>query len=187
MKRIRWVCAGVMLGSLTLIGSSQPVAADLSGACEGSAVWQDSGLAVDATDSGVVTIPRKDVVDWQGSVSSPPGDYSGSIWLELPPPFGKVEIDSWGGSSSNTANSGTKDYDIPKLVPAGVEFKVAGEHVDANGVCEGSVRLEIEGGAFDSPIVWGALALTALTGGPLALLLIAMLKSAVAAGVGGAA
>lgn len=186
MKSIRWVLAGVLFGSVLLVGSAPRASADLSGECQASGVWTLSGQTVDAADTGVVTLPRKDTVDWQGSVSGAPGAYSGSIWLELPPPFGKVEIDSWNGTSTNTANSGSKDYDLPTLLPAGVEFKVAGEHKDANGICSGSVRLEIEGGAFDSPIVWGALVATALTGTPLALMLIAMVKAAIGAGVGGA-
>ncbi|MDO8389615.1 MAG: hypothetical protein Q7V57_03925 [Actinomycetota bacterium] len=187
MKTIRWVTAGLLFGAV-MVGSGSPAAAQLEGECSGSGVWKDSDLAVDAESVGdeLVTIPRKDTVDWQGSVSGPPGEYSGSIWIELPPPFGKVEIDNWGGTSDNNNNAGSEDYDLPKLVPAGVEFKVVGEHTDSNGHCEGYVRLEIEGGAFDSPIIWGALVLTALTGGPLALLLIAMVKSAVGAGIGGA-
>ena len=186
MKVIRWVFAGVLFGSTLFVGSLQTASAELSGDCQASGDWQFSGLSVDASETGVVTIPRKDTVDWQGSVGGPPGAYAGSIWLELPPPFGKVEIDSWDGNSTNSENSGSKEYNIPKLVPAGVEIKVAGEHKDDNGLCSGSVRLQIKGGSFDSPVIWGALVLTALAGGPLALVVIAMVKAIVGAGLKGA-
>ena len=187
MRPTRWVFVGLLLG-LLVVGSSGPAAAQLGGECTASGVWQKKDLTVDASTIGndLVTVPRKDTVDWQGSVGSAPGAYRGSIWLELPPPFGKVEIDSWRGTSTNTSNSGTKDYSLPKFVPAGVEFTVAGEHIDRNGVCSGTVRLQIEGGPFESPVTYVALALTIATGGPLAVMLLAMAKAAIAAGFGGA-
>ena len=97
-------------------------------------------------------VQRSDTVDWQGSVAAPPGVYSGTIAVDLPPPFGEVEIDSWEGDSDSTANAGAKDYDLPSLVPAGVEFRVVGSHTDENGSCSGYVNLEIDGGPFDSAL-----------------------------------
>lgn len=47
---------------------------------------------------------------------------------------------------------------------AGVEITVAGEHADENGQCSGSVKVQLEGGAFDSPLTAVSLAGTALTG-----------------------
>ncbi len=172
MKALRWTCVGMLLGAFT-VGSTGPAAAHLDGACQASGTWRNAGISVDATAIGdeVVTIPRSDTVDWQGSVSGPPGDHSGSVWLELPPPFGTVEIDSWGGSGVTTSNSGSEEYKLPKLVPAGVTFTVAGEHVDANGTCTGYVNLQVEGSALSSPITWVSLAGTVGTGAGMAMLL----------------
>ena len=90
-------------------------------------------MAVDAEEIGdkVVTIPRSDTVDWNGSVDAPPGAYSGSISVDLPPPFSEWKIDSWNGNSQTTANSGAKHYNLPSAVPAGVEFRVIGAHVES--------------------------------------------------------
>jgi hypothetical protein len=41
---------------------------------------------------------------------------------------------------------------------------VHGRHVDANGVCAGSVTLQIEGSPLNSPITWVALGGTAVSG-----------------------
>lgn len=166
MRFVQWSLAGVMFGVI-LVGSAPGAVADVSGSngCQATATWRTAGITVDAaTATGVVTIPRKDTVDWQGSVAAPPGAYHGSVWVELPPPFGKVEIDSWKGDSQTTSNSGTHEYSLPKLVPAGVEFTVAGEHADQQGTCSGSVTVEVDGGAFDSPLAPISLAGTAVTG-----------------------
>ncbi len=184
MKPWRVITAGVLLGGVVLVGSS-PAQAELDGGCSASGEWQDSGVFVDAQAIGdeVVTIPRKDSVAWEGSVTGPPGEHHGSIWLELPPPFGSVEIDSWGGDGVTTSNSGVDEYDLPKFVPAGVEFRVAGEHVDDNGTCTGYVNVKIEGGLTDSPIFYGAAALTIVFGAVLGFSLVPVFQSLVKAGI----
>jgi len=143
---------------------------DSTNGCKGSGTFREDGLFVDAETVGddVVTIPRSDTVDWEGSVAAPPGDYSGNIAVDLPPPFGKLEIDSWSGTSDNTGNAGSREYDLPSLVPAGVEFKVIGSHTDQNGVCNGYVRMQIDGGPFDSPLTPISLVGTAGAGAGLA-------------------
>lgn len=166
MRALRW-CVGMLGAGLLVAGSTGTARAQITGdSCDGSAVWQDSGLSVDArTVTGVVTIPRSDTVAWEGSVTGPPGAYQGSIWVKLPPPFGEVEIDSWQGDSQMTSNQGVKDYDLPSYVPAGVEFTIGGRHEDANGICEGSVAVVIDGGPWSSPVTWVSLGGTAVTGG----------------------
>ena len=49
--------------------------------------------------TGTVEVRRTDDVDWKGSITGPTGDnaYSGSIKVDLPPPFGSLSIDSWSG------------------------------------------------------------------------------------------
>ncbi|MBI4884174.1 MAG: hypothetical protein HY826_08975 [Actinobacteria bacterium] len=158
--------AGLAFGIL-VIGSASQAMADIPGTdgCAASGVWVEDGLIVVAeTDNGVFTIPRSDTVNWEGSVAGPPGEYSGSVWVELPPPFGEVEVDSWSGDSETTSNSGSHEYDLPSLVPAGVEIVVSGEHNDENGSCSGKATLEIDGGPFDSPVTLISLGGTAVTG-----------------------
>ena len=133
---------------------------DNSSGCSASGTFQSNGMTVDVATVGddVVTVPRSDTLEWTGSVAAAPGAYHGSIWVELPPPFGTVEIDSWSGNSTNTSNSGVEDYDLPGWLPGGAQFRVAGEHVDQHGTCTGYVNLTIDGGPLGSPITWVALA-----------------------------
>jgi len=173
MGAMRWFVAAAG-GGLLVLGSTSLAGAEISGTgdCTASGTWSAAGITVDAeTADGVVTVPRSDTVSWEGSVAAPPGEYSGSVWVELPPPFGQVEIDSWSGNSQTTSNRGVYEYDLPALVPAGVEFVVGGEHTDANGSCSGSVTMEIDGGPFSSPLTAVSLVGTALTGAGMALAL----------------
>jgi hypothetical protein len=178
MGVLRWLVAGAG-GALLVLGSASLAGAEISGTngCEATGTWREGGFTVDAaTATGVITIPRSDTVDWEASVAAPPGPYSGSIWVELPPPFGQTEIDSWSGDSQTTSNSGTEEYDLPALVPAGVEIIVGGEHTDQNGTCTGSVTVEIDGGPFSSPVTAISLAGTAATGAGLAAMLRPMFR-----------
>lgn len=173
MARKHWIIAGVG-GVLLLLGGASLAGAEISGTngCQATGTWRDGGFTVDAaTADGVITVPRADTVDWTGSVAAPPGPYSGSVWVELPPPFGQVEIDSWSGDSETTSNSGSHDYDLPPLVPAGVDIVVGGEHTDQNGSCTGSVTVQIDGGPFSSPVTAVSLVGTALSGAGMAVLL----------------
>jgi hypothetical protein len=174
MNARRWTMAGVLFGAL-LLGGSRPAAADLTttNGCDGTGAWEKAGLNVDAATVGgkVITIPRTDTVDWEGSVTAPPGKYSGSVSVALPPPFGDWTVDSWKGDSQTTSNTGKHHYDLPTLVPAGVEFTVNGNHTDANGTCVGTVHVKLAGGVFDSPLAIVSLAGTGVTGLGAALLL----------------
>lgn len=181
MKLLRVSMAGAAFG-LMLVGSAPTAVAGIKGSngCQATGTWRSTGVVVDAaTADGVIAIPRADTVDWQGSVAAAPGVYSGSVWIELPPPFGEVEVDSWAGNSLTTSNAGSHEYDLPSLVPSGVEITVAGEHVDQNGSCVGSVTVEVEGGAFDSPLTIASLAGTAVTGAGLAAMLRPMIRRVV--------
>lgn len=163
----RWM-APVAMTAFVIVASAGKAGAQLDGddGCHGSGTFVNDGLEVDAEGikDQLVEIPRSDVVDWQGSVNAPPGKYSGSIGVDLPPPFGEVEIDSWSGNSQNTGNSGSRDYDFPSIVPAGVEFQVVGGHTDENGSCDGFVNVEIKGGPFDGPLAPASLVATAGVG-----------------------
>jgi len=179
MKWARWVGPAAMTGLVLLISTGRAAAhLETDNGCSGSGIFRDGGFAVDAEAIGddLVTIPRSDTVDWQGSVTAPPGVYSGTIGVDLPPPFGEVQIDSWDGDSQAISNAGARDYDLPSLVPAGVEFRVVGEHTDENGSCSGYVNLQIKGGPFDSPLVYISLAGTVITGAGAVMLLRPMFK-----------
>jgi hypothetical protein len=147
-------------------GGGDVVLAELDGdpTCGATGWFRDADLVVDAATADVVVVPRSDRVDWQGWVVDAPGRYEGSVWLELPPPFGRVEIDSWQGTTATRSNAGTEEYALPKALPGGVRFTVAGEHTDEQGTCSGHVIVELEGGPLGSPITWGALGATALAG-----------------------
>lgn len=168
MRWGRWVAPAAVAG-LVLVASAGKASAHLESdnGCQASGIFRGDGLTVDAESIGdeVVKIPRVDTVDWQGSVAAPPGVYSGTIAVDLPPPFGEVQVDSWDGESDNTENAGAKDYELSSsFVPAGVEFKVVGSHVDENGSCSGYVNLEIDGGPFDSALAPISLVATVATG-----------------------
>ena len=171
MGRARWLAPAAVMGVVLVASAGRASAHVVSdNGCQGSGTFQDQGLPVDAEAIGddVVTIQRSDTVDWQGSVDAPPGDYNGSISIDLPPPLKGWEIDSWSGNSDNPGTSGVRDYDLPSWVPAGVEFQVVGFHDDDNGSCDGYVNLEIKGGPFDSPAAPISLAATVVSGAGLA-------------------
>lgn len=157
----------LVIASVVLVATPGTAGAELTGGCEArgdfaQGTGADGPFTVDAraVGSATVVVPRDDSVAWSGSVSSPPGAYSGSIAVDLPPPFGQVTIDSWEGSSEATENSGVEEYELPKLVPSGVSFRVSGEHVDQATECQGFVNVQIEGGPFDSPVTPVALLAT---------------------------
>lgn len=170
MGRARWLAPAAVMGFVVVASAGNATAhVESTNGCHGSGTFRDEGLFVDAEAVGddVVTIPRSDTVDWEGSVDAPPGEYSGSISIDLPPPLSGWEIDSWSGNSDNPGTSGSRDYDLPSWVPAGVEFQVVGFHDDANGSCDGYVNLEIDGGPFDSPVAPISLAATVISGAAL--------------------
>ncbi|MGZ4740189.1 MAG: hypothetical protein ACXVLM_13355 [Ilumatobacteraceae bacterium] len=181
MSRARWLALGAVMGVVLIASAGKATATvNSSNGCQGSGVFRSTGLAVDAEAIGdkLVTIPRSDTVDWKGSVDAAPGAYSGSISVDLPPPFSELRLDSWRGNSQTTANSGAKKYNLPSAVPAGVEFRVIGAHVDQNGFCNGYVNLQIDGGPFDSPVTPVSLVATAASGAGLFFVIRPLLRRA---------
>ncbi len=175
-----------LVGAIALVSDAAPASAQLEGPCTATGQWEKTDLFVDAEAVGneVVEIPRKDKVDWTGSIAAAPGDGGGSIWLELPPPFGTLEIDSWTTTGTNNSNFGTNDYDLPKFVPANVEFTVAGEHTDTvNGTCSGSVTIKIKGGITDSPVFYAAAVATIAFGALLGFSLVPVFQAIIKSGI----
>ena len=170
MNRARLLALGAVMG-VVLVASAGKAAAHIDpinpNGCNGSGTWRSGTVPpVDAQQIGdqLVKIPRSDTVDWKGSVKKPPGGYSGEVSIDLPWPFRGWQIDSWKGNSKNPGTSGAKKYNLPSWVPAGAEFKVTGSHTDENGTCSGYVKLEIDGGPFDSPAAPISLVATVATG-----------------------
>jgi len=165
-KRVVLGLAAVSVGGLFLVAGASPAAAKINGPCEGSGAFEKGGFTVSAAETGVVTVPEKDTVNWEGSIT-PSGSgeqpYAGEIRIELPPPFAPLTIDSWSGSTDATSNSGVKKYDIPSYVPRGVEMEVTGFHDQGSAHCDGSVKFKIDGSNFGIASAT-ALGLTVLTG-----------------------
>lgn len=164
-----------------VISAPTPAGAQSVGSCSGSATIEDSSggppVTVDLAEPvGTIVIPRAGTVVWQGGVPGPPGDYSGSVSVALPAPFGGVTVQNWGGTTETTSNNGDYSYDIPSIVPAGSTITVKATHTDANGSCSGSFDLTIAGSTIASPLAWGSLVLTVLAGGGLAALLAPLVK-----------
>ena len=172
IKRILLGIAAVGMAGLFLVVDASPSGATVTPAdkCIGTGDFVKSGHHYTAADAGVDKIPRVDDVKWDGKIVIPATEsaYSGHIDVELPPPFGKVSVDSWKGSSDSVENNGTKHYDIPGFVPANVEFDVSGSHTQGGITCSGSVKLKIEGSTF-GPFLIGTLVLTLLFGAGLVL------------------
>src|SRR5258706_16141743 len=103
IKRILLGFAALSLAGLFVFlpapaGASPSV---VNGPCSGTGDFVKSGHHYTAADTGVDKIPRVDDVNWAGQIVGPSGDaaYSGKIEVELPPPFGKLKIDDWGGTT----------------------------------------------------------------------------------------
>ena len=171
----RVILLGAILLGLGFVGAA-PAAAEIDGPCTGSGDFEDGTkdagpFTVDGDTSDVVEVPLKDTVHWQGAIdASGERDFSGSIEVDLPWPLGAATIDTWDGSTEETGNDGDKSYDLPSAIPRGVEFEVSGQHSeDGSVVCSGTVKVKVEGGAFDSPVAPVALGGTVISGIGLAL------------------
>jgi hypothetical protein len=78
----------------------------------------------------------------------------------LPAPLGALTVNDWSGPATNVSSSGTREYDLPALVPAGSGVPAARDHHEDGAVfCTASARLRIAGGPFDTPLIWVGLAL----------------------------
>jgi hypothetical protein len=158
--------------------AATPASADMvtpPGSCVGLGQWQAGGFTEVSTQhvpSDVIDVPLKDTIKYAGSengaklsTKGPRREIEGAVRIDMP--YGNVEIDSWGGSSTRYANTGTHAYDFPKIL-GGVKVKLSGYHKDAGTLtCSGSVYLRLAGGGFDNPLEWASLAGLVLTGGTL--------------------
>src|ERR1043165_3162339 len=89
--------------SAFVVASAAPAGATITGPCKGSGSFEKGTKAkgpftATAETTGTITVPLKDKVDWQGSISGVSGrrPVSGAVELELPWPWGSVTIEKWG-------------------------------------------------------------------------------------------
>jgi hypothetical protein len=167
--RQRWRFGmAIAVMAAAVLASSSPAGAEMEGPCTAQATFRngtkDGGsFTVDASSTDVVKVPLSDTVDWTGSIAVPAVErpIEGEVTLQMPWPFGAVSLHSWGGdTTAKVQGSGTEEYDLPSFVPRGVEMTVEAVHRDA-ATCRASLRIEVEGSATDSPLVWPSLGLTA--------------------------
>lgn len=161
--------AAVSVGVLVLGG--RPAGAVVTGPCQGQARFETGTKAggpftATADSTKTIVIPVRDRVDWQGSVSGVSGQraINGFVEVALPWPWGSVTVEKWGNDgrlASAVENRGIENYELPNLVPRGVELLVKGEHHDQGVSCSGSVTVMVEGSRFASPLTIASLALTA--------------------------
>ena len=162
-----------------VVANARPAAAVLDGRCTATGAFEAGTKAkgpftVDAHTSDVVVIPLKDRVDWQGSIDITPHDraVSGNVRIKMPWPLPSVTVESWGknGKKAHAVdNRGIESYDLPSVIPRGVELTVQGAHNDDGASCNGSLRIEVEGSATKSWLVWPALGATVVAFGVAAL------------------
>jgi hypothetical protein len=166
IKRVILAGAALLLGGAFVLVSAGPAGAVIDqGPCNGSGQFVNEGLNVRASESGVVEVPEKDTVNWEGALGASTDEvpYSGKIEVELPPPFAALSIDDWSGTTDSVQNNGTKKYDIPSFVPKGVELDVVGEHTQGSIKCKGHVTIKLAGSTF-GPVSIVSLVGTAATG-----------------------
>jgi hypothetical protein len=156
-----FVAALVLLGAAPAHGN-----AVTTGDCRAEGTWEGSGQVEKSEDLApgeVITIPRKDTVDWVASLDDhQPGDevparrVSGSVQIEIGG-TGQA-IDVWESDSTKAANSGSYHYNLPSVL-VGIEMPLRGQHFE-NGelVCEGNIVVVVEGSAFSNPLTFGGIA-----------------------------
>jgi hypothetical protein len=161
------IATGGFVAALLVLGAAPAHAnAVTTGDCRAEGTWQESGQdekSADLAPGEVVTIPRKDTVDWVGALDDrQPGDevperhVNGSFQLEIGGTW--QTIDDWDSDSTKAANSGSYDYSLPSVL-IGIEMPMRGRHYE-NGelVCAGNIVIVVEGSAFSNPLTIGGIA-----------------------------
>lgn len=127
---------------------------------------------VDPTnDSGPFTVPYEAAVAWEGSMGSGEVDErssGGVVKVVFPPLVRDLIPDDWGtwdwsSTGVDTGDNGIETYELPDAIPGGTEFAVTGFHNDPAipGTCEGFATLKLPGSAFNSPVTFVVIIITA--------------------------
>lgn len=184
--------AAATIGVLVLAGGgvahAQDQPPDLEGPCTAQATLSNGVVVDPARSSGVYVVPIEGSAQYSGSVNADvvvPRAISGKVTIVSPPGFPAITVsDSWvwnSPSSVSLSSTGSVSWKLPKWLPRGVPITVEGVHRDAGLTCRGSVTIELEGSAFDSPLTYAAIAGTAVTGLGVAAAGIASARAAAAA------
>jgi len=167
------VVAGA-LATGSVLWAAPPAGANAvtTGDCVGSGVWEGSGQDETSTEhdpGDVITIPREDTVEWEGAISPdatgevPEREIEGAVEIQVSGQW--IVVDDWGPNQSVRAgNFGTHHYDLPKILQ-GIEIPLRGKHFeDGELVCEGSVKVKVDGSATSNPLFVVGLALFVMSG-----------------------
>jgi hypothetical protein len=161
VRRATAIVVATLVATVALLGPVSAANADVTtppGRCVGQASFANgvkgpfTVSSADLQPSDVTTIPMKDTVTWNGSltgVAEQQREISGFIRIDMPWPIPDITVDSWSGPSSRVQNNGVKDYSLPSVTPRGVEFRVFGEHRENGTVfCTGSAKVKVDGSAL---------------------------------------
>jgi hypothetical protein len=186
------VGATVAAAALVLVGGgvaqAQDQPPDLEGPCSAEAVLSNGVVVDPARSSGVYVVPIEGSAQYTGSIDADvvvPRPISGEVTIVSPPGFPAITVsDAWvwdSPASVSLSSTGSVSWKLPKWLPRGVPITVEGIHRDAGLTCRGSVTIELEGSAFDSPLTYAAIAGTAVTGLGVAAAGVASARAAAAA------
>lgn len=174
MRRLLPLTLTVVGLGLTLPATAAAQANDppnATGGCTANAVIDDGTVIDPYVSSGVYEVPISGSATYEGSVPEveTPRPINGKVEILTPPGIPNISIDdkwTWDDpEATRLDDSGEVSWDLPSVLPRGVQITVEGFHAE-NGtvVCEGSVTIEFEGGPFDSPLTPISLVGTALAG-----------------------
>ena len=173
----------VVAGAVVVVGAVllMPAGADasLDGPCRATGTITPGDVRINPKrGDGPFTVPLEGTVNWVGRIGNgdrvPERRHNGEITVEAPPGWEQLlgsllEFRAWGEEDAvTTRERGTDEYTLPSLTPRGTDIPVSGFHDDELGQCDGAIVVQVEGGALDTPLAWGAIGGTVVTGAGLA-------------------
>lgn len=144
-------------------GSVQP---SFGGGCTASASIPGYGGIDPAASGGVYTVPKSGVASYIGSVPVEGEDRttSGKVEIALPLGLPSVSVKSWGSDNTDgNSDVGSVSWDIPSIVPGNVTMTVSGFHSDSGVLCQGRIKIKLDGSGLASTIGLIAVGLTVVS------------------------
>ena len=174
----RWarVFVGSVVALVGVVGFPEGAGAELNGPCRAVGVISPGDVRINPKrGDGPFTVPLEGEVAWVGQVGdgeeTEPRAHNGGIEVHAPPGYDQLlgsllEFRDWSDEDAvTTRERGTDAYTLPSATPRGTDIEVSGFHDDPAGDCDGSVIVQVEGSAFDTPLTWVAIGGTVVTGG----------------------